>query len=68
MRIALIVVVVCLVIAASFGFALAICQIPGFVPPCQNKGLALSSEYTGPQVVNGHRVQCFAGQIVKVEP
>jgi cytochrome c oxidase assembly protein Cox11 len=61
-----IVLVLLAMVVFSFGLAWAIVQIPGVVPPCQNKGFGLSAEYTGPQIINGRHVQCFAGQIVKV--
>lgn len=55
-----------LALAVAAASSWAICQIPGVVPPCQNKGFTLSSEYTGPEIFRGRHVLCFAGQIVKV--
>lgn len=57
----------CLVIVLfATGLAWCIVQIPGVVAPCQNKGFSFSADITGPSIVNGRRVQCFAGQIVRV--
>lgn len=63
-----VILIIVLILAVSVAMAQAICAIPGVVGPCQPppSSFSLSGDFTGPQIVDGHHIECFDGQIVHV--